>query len=200
MEEKPRIAGSAVLRDIRCGMDDAGLMQKYRLSAKGLQSLFQKLLDKGLVTAAEIEQRTPGAEGAALAEPATQPDQRGALINPGEAVRDIRSGMHDFDLMEKYRLSAKGLQSLFDHLIKAGLMEQAEFDRRMPSFDQTVEIMPRGELLKFGGETVTSKDEEQELDLSWECPVCGIYQTREYSKCPECGALVALLKRKRDAE
>ncbi len=200
MGEKPRIAVGEVLRDIRSGMDDAALMQKYHLSAKGLQSLFQKLLEKELITPTEIEQRTPGSEGASLAEPSKQPDKKGALINPAGAVRDVRSGMHDFDLMEKYRLSAKGLQSLFDHLVKAGLMEQAEFDRRMPSFDETVEIAPRGTLLKFGDERPSSKDQEEELDLSWECPVCGIYQTREYERCPECGALVALLKRKRDAE
>jgi len=193
MGEKPRIAVGEVLKDIRSGTDDAALMQKYRLSAKGLQSLFQKLLKKGLVTATEIEQRTPGSEDSSLAGPTKQPDKKGAIISPTEAVRDIRSGMHDFDLMEKYRLSAKGLQSLFDHLLKAGLVEQAEFDRRMPSFDQTVEIAPRGKLLKFG-------DDEEELDLSWECPVCGIYQTREYDRCPECGALVALLKRKQHAE
>ncbi len=200
MEEKPKIAVGGVLKDIRSGVDDAALMQKYHLSAKGLQSLFQKLLEKELITASELEQRTPGSEGSSPAEPAKEPDKKGALISPAEAVRDIRSGMHDFDLMEKYRLSAKGLQSLFDHLVKAGLMEQAEFDRRMPSFDQTVEIVPRAELLTFGDEPHASKDHEEELDLSWECPVCGIYQTREYDRCPECGALVALLKRKRNAE
>jgi hypothetical protein len=199
MGEKPKIAVGGVLREIRSGTDDSALMQKYHLSAKGLQSLFQKLVEKGLITATEIEQRTP-ASGSSLGQPSKQSDKKGALINPADAVRDIRSGMHDFDLMEKYRLSAKGLQSLFEHLVKAGLMEQAEFDRRMPSFDQTVEIIPRGKLLKFGDGPTSSKDAEEELDLSWECPVCGIYQTREYDRCPECGALVALLRRKRDAD
>ncbi len=39
-------------------------------------------------------------------------------INAAQVVRDIRSGMDDPDLMGKYNLSAKGLQSLFRKLVQ----------------------------------------------------------------------------------
>ena len=134
MSEKPRIAAGGVLSDINAGMDESALMQKYRLSAKGLQSLFQKLVSKGLISTEELEQRQLWAgDHPSETETEKPQDKRGAVINPSEAVRDIRSGMHDFDLMAKFKLSAKGLQSLFDHLVKAGLMDQSEFERRMPA-------------------------------------------------------------------
>ena len=44
--------------------------------------------------------------------------------------------------------------------------------------------MPRGKLLTLGDASTGLEVDEEELDLNWECPVCGIYQTREYTKCP----------------
>lgn len=195
MNEKAKIAVGQVLKDLRAGMDDSALMQKYHLSAKGLQSLFQKMAAKGVIAMEELEQRQRAAgDNSAIGSP-KDTEKKGALINPGDAVRDIRAGMHDFDLMSKYKLSSKGLQSLFNHMIKAGLIQQSELDRRMQSLDETVDLVPRAPFMS-GGDASDAYADEEELDLNWECPVCGIYQTREYTKCPECGALVALLKRK----
>lgn len=200
MGEKPTIGAGAILRDLRAGMSDSELMHKYRLSAKGLQSLFQKMIAKGLVTADDLEHRPLSTGAGATGNQVQDTDRKGTVISPGEAVRDIRSGMHDFDLMSKYNLSAKGLESLFGQLVKSGLLQQTELDRRMPAFEETVELAPKGKLLTFGNNAPASAGDEEELDLSWECPVCGIYQTHEYTKCPECGALVALLKRKRTSD
>jgi hypothetical protein len=38
-------------------MDDAGLMKRYNLSAKGLRSLFQKLVKARFITEEELRQR-----------------------------------------------------------------------------------------------------------------------------------------------
>jgi diguanylate cyclase (GGDEF)-like protein/PAS domain S-box-containing protein len=54
---KRRIDAEQVLNDIRSGMSDQSLMNKYALSSKGLQSLFEKLLDAGLITQSELEDR-----------------------------------------------------------------------------------------------------------------------------------------------
>lgn len=51
-------------------------------------------------------------------------------INAKEIVADIRTGMTDEALMSKYQLSAKGLLSLFDQLIKTGLIEAQELSER----------------------------------------------------------------------
>ena len=53
-------------------------------------------------------------------------------IKAKEAVADIRSGMDDAALMEKYHLSAEGLQSLFDKLVTGGFIDLSEIARRLP--------------------------------------------------------------------
>lgn len=196
MTDTTKIPVSEALQDIKSGMDDAALMRKYRLSARGLQSLFRKLLEKGLLRPPEIDERPEPEKAAPEAEASSkEPPRQQPRRNPVELVRDIKAGMHDFDLMAKYNLSAKILQSIFDQLLESGLMDKAELDRRMPHFDKTVEIEGKEAVLKFGATAEEPTESDEVLDLSWECPVCGIYQTREYQKCPECGALVALLKR-----
>ncbi|MEW6347707.1 MAG: ankyrin repeat domain-containing protein [Thermodesulfobacteriota bacterium] len=184
---KPIIDVKDALHDIRMGMDDAELMQKYRLSAKGLQSLFTKLLGLGVISQYELG-RGPVPE-----------------IKAKDAVRDIRSGMDDFALMDKYRLSAKGLQSLFDQLLAAGLLNQGDLDLRMPLSEKTVDISPsHAEELddeSLPNATGPSKPAEKEseaagdltINLKWECPSCGIYQNKPHAVCPVCRAVVQKL-------
>ncbi|MDQ7783760.1 MAG: hypothetical protein RDU20_12825 [Desulfomonilaceae bacterium] len=54
---KVKIKGREVLADIRSGMDDAGLMQKYGLSSKGIIQLMGRLVSAGLLTPAELAER-----------------------------------------------------------------------------------------------------------------------------------------------
>ncbi len=51
---KPVVNAKEIIKDIRSGMDDAGLMTKYKLTAKGLQSAFTKLISNRLMTVEEI--------------------------------------------------------------------------------------------------------------------------------------------------
>ena len=51
---KPIIQARQFAEDIRSGMSDSELMGKYKLSAKGLQSAFTKLLNNGIVTVEEL--------------------------------------------------------------------------------------------------------------------------------------------------
>jgi signal transduction histidine kinase/ActR/RegA family two-component response regulator len=59
-------------------------------------------------------------------------------IRARDIVRDLRSGMSDAELMEKYRVSAKGLQGLFKQLFAARIMSPDELYDRSPSYDHTV--------------------------------------------------------------
>ena len=70
-------------------------MNKYELSAKGLQSLFEQLGNIGLVR----------------------------RLNARELLEDIRSGVGQDGLIEKYQLSENGLQRLFEELDRAGLLK-----------------------------------------------------------------------------
>jgi hypothetical protein len=57
-----RVNAQEAARDIRSGMDDFALMRKYQVSTKGLSSLFNKLMDKGLIQQIELDRRNIGFE------------------------------------------------------------------------------------------------------------------------------------------
>lgn len=84
-------------------------------------------------------------------------------ITAREVLRDIRSGLSDQDLMEKYTLSAQGLQSVFHKLVSAGVITQPELDDRVPITERTVDL---GLFI---------------------CPACGNIQGTEFATCPRCG-------------
>lgn len=54
MESKRIVNAKDIIADIRSGLDDAALMQKYKLTSKGLQSAFTKLISSRLMTVEEI--------------------------------------------------------------------------------------------------------------------------------------------------
>ena len=64
-----------------------------------------------------------------------------AKINAKDVLNDIRKGMDDASLMEKYKLSANHLQHLFGKLVQAGVLQQRELDNRTPMFEGTVEVV-----------------------------------------------------------
>ncbi len=54
---KRSIRAKELLDDVKAGMDDASLMEKYGLSAKGLQGVFDKLLEKSVISLEELHNR-----------------------------------------------------------------------------------------------------------------------------------------------
>jgi PilZ domain len=93
--KRPKINAKEALEDIRAGMDDISLMKKYKLSAKGLQSLFKKLGHAGIIK----------------------------QVNASEVLADLRSGISSDDLMKKYSLTPHGMQNLFQELDRAGILK-----------------------------------------------------------------------------
>ncbi len=61
-------------------------------------------------------------------------------IRAKDVVNDIRAGMDDASLMEKYRLSAKGLQRIFEKLVEGKFVTQRDLDARMGLQDDTADI------------------------------------------------------------
>ncbi|MEW6350845.1 MAG: PilZ domain-containing protein [Thermodesulfobacteriota bacterium] len=153
--KKPVIDAREVLNDLRAGMEDGDLMKKYNLSSLGVQSLFNKLTQAGLIR--EISPRellrdiSAGLSPeklmekhklsqSALSRALSDLDLFGLLeraerkqtaaptvrINASEVVSDIRTGMGDRALMAKYGLSAGGLQRLYDKILEAGAMTREE--------------------------------------------------------------------------
>lgn len=70
-------------------------------------------------------------------------------INALEAAKDIRAGMDDFALMEKYNVSSRGLQSLFKKLVAGGVLDQSELEHRRFRPEESVIIELGG---PFGGD------------------------------------------------
>jgi len=97
-------------------------------------------------------------------------------ITARDLLADLKTDMTDFDFMDKYKLSAQGIQSVFNKLVKAGLITQAELDARVSMSDRTV-------------------------DLGFVCPSCGYLRNEEFDECPRCGfATPTYIKREREKE
>jgi hypothetical protein len=54
---KRRISARQVLNDLNSGIDDQGLMTKYDLSPRQLQSIFRQIISAGLATPMELSGR-----------------------------------------------------------------------------------------------------------------------------------------------
>jgi uncharacterized protein YjbI with pentapeptide repeats len=123
------------VQSIRAGIDDASLMEKFNISPKGLRILFNQLVASGLLQCSELEERMSLSYGTVVIDPyrAKWPDTEAKklLIGAEEALNCIKSGMSDTALMRKYRLSNKGLESLFRKLLRAKLISQSELDERV---------------------------------------------------------------------
>lgn len=61
-------------------------------------------------------------------------------INAKEIVNDIRSRMTDVQLMAKYTLSERGLESVLRKLLEAKLITTSEFNWRPVDYDDTVAL------------------------------------------------------------
>jgi hypothetical protein len=55
--EKRVIRARDFVQDIQCGMSNSGLRRKYKLSTKGLRTVFRKLLDARILTKNDILRR-----------------------------------------------------------------------------------------------------------------------------------------------
>jgi hypothetical protein len=78
-------------------------------------------------------------------------------------LNDVQAGATDTEIMEKHRLSARVLQSVFTKMLTAGVVTQAELDERVPPQERTIEP----------GLAV--------------CSTCGHVEALEFEVCPSCG-------------
>jgi hypothetical protein len=79
-------------------------------------------------------------------------------------MTDLKAGLSDADLIEKYAISFGALQDIFSKLIEAGLATQAYFNKRA---------------LRHMG--VKPKDEQVQT-----CPHCGYSSKDGFTTCPRC--------------
>ena len=158
---KPVINANDAVRRVRDGASDEELMREYEISARGLESLFKKLLDANLLANFELEQRRLRSQRSHMVSlfdlPVLEP--RTAVIDPEDAVTAIRAGLSDERLMKEYNLSARGLESLFRHLIKEDFITEVELDGLRPRYERAeIRVEPLPEL-----EEIPEPTEEEPL-------------------------------------
>ena len=205
---KPTIDAKQALDDIRSGLNEQELMVKYCLSAKGLLSLLRKLIQCGAISSAEILSLMPDLAKSMLTIYETGqpvlPKQGCRTINAKEVLKDLMIGMADSDLMEKYFISAAGLNDLFHQITAAGLLTKADFDARRQNQDNTVDIRNLGNIVfDLPGTAQRQEQTTQNADsllgyssglkthTDWTCPACKRVLIQMYDECPVCGVVVA---------
>lgn len=128
--EKPVLSAKELLDDLANNVSDTELMKKHGLSEKGLQSMYKKLLKKGLITKKELAKRW-GTETSEITVARDGLRSPKVEVDVAEVLADIAENYSDRRLMEKYRLSVKGLRSLFKKLRRKNLIsKQAFLERR----------------------------------------------------------------------
>ena len=69
---------------------------------------------------------------------ALQPEKK--QISAKDIVRDITSGLSDTQLMDKYKLTARGLQSVFQKILQANILTPSEIYGRLATYSETVAL------------------------------------------------------------
>ena len=99
---KRRIPANAIVKDIRSGMSNSDLMERYQLSMKGLTSVFTKLVEAKFCTKKELLLRMPpGDDTADLDEMRDVARCYPVVRIPVIDLADLRSGGYVRDLTEK---------------------------------------------------------------------------------------------------
>ncbi|MGO9566491.1 MAG: YIP1 family protein [Desulfomonilaceae bacterium] len=130
---KQKIGAREAVNDIRSGMTDAELMKKYGLTAKGLESLFRKLVEAKLLEESFVSKRTApvaadrGAESRQPPAPIPESAPPPGLGEPSKLstaiLQDIKDGRHDSDIMRRHELSPGKLNEIRDSLGESGLLD-----------------------------------------------------------------------------
>lgn len=136
MSTKPKIKASDAVNDVRSGMTDSEMMEKYGLSAKGLHSLFLKLLEVKALTQSELNRRRASYHDTTVIR----------QMDPGNMAEDVRSGMSDSDLMKKYMLSSEGLRRAFRSLLDARAISPDDIYGPSSSHHDTVSVENKREV------------------------------------------------------
>ncbi len=111
---KHEVNAKNVVEDIRSGMSLVGLSEKYKLSRRGLESLFKKLVAAKLIEQSELDSLFPKKK-----------------VDLKRLAEDVRSGLTDRELVEKHNISGKSLHEAFDKLLDGGFLTGEEFYARM---------------------------------------------------------------------
>jgi PilZ domain len=124
---KRKVPQKEVLEDIRSGMDETAIGRKYNLSPHGVKRLYEKLIV------------------AKLLGPDLKPVSR--KVNLLQIVADIRAGMTNVDIMEKYNLSEEMLRQVSKKLLDARMNRSAD-DGPETTIEERQDFLATGEFVR----------------------------------------------------
>jgi hypothetical protein len=117
----------------------------------------------------------------------------GDRVSDQDILKDIRSGMSQISLLEKYDLSPRQLLRVFDKLIKHERFTMEEYKNweagQKPPFDETDQgkpLTPKTTPSK-GSEVNRGELEEPPEAVLKKCPLCGERTREELGYCRSCG-------------
>jgi uncharacterized protein (DUF433 family) len=125
--DKPVVSARELLEDLANNLSDEELMKKHDLSPQGLASLFRKMLRKGLISRHTLATRL-GVETCEITINLSGKASK-MNVNATDVLKDLGDEASNEELMHKYKLSPKGLRSLFTKLHRKGLISKATLDR-----------------------------------------------------------------------
>lgn len=131
---KPIIDAEEALVDIRSGMDDAGLMEKYSVSIEGLQSLFRKLVDSGIMDLSEIEVRIGDQDGSLILdtdEPFATVVSKETETIPSPSVKTVLAVSDDPDFVARV-----------EHLCREAGFTAITYENCLPDIEVLQEVHP----------------------------------------------------------
>jgi hypothetical protein len=109
-------------------------------------------------------------------------------VSAKQVTADLRAGASNEFLIKKYGLSPKGLQSLFQKLLDAGLVTREDVYAR--NYEETA--------LATDGTIIIAQLTNPPISVKV-CPACKFPQDKEFETCPQCGVIVEkFLKKKTD--
>jgi hypothetical protein len=126
---KRKISAKELVSDIKSGMTDAQLMAKHELTPKGLEGLFSKLIQAGLLSAKSLGERVvvkadakPGMhEDHAAPAPAVSSKKNPTVVLKAVA-EGVKGGLHDSELMRRHELSPGKLKEIKNELVQLGYL------------------------------------------------------------------------------
>lgn len=94
-------------------------------------------------------------------------------VNAKLIVQDIRAGLSESEIKEKFKLSDKGYKSVLLKLSSMGMLNEPGPEYQSPAPKAQPKLSERG------------------LRIEWKCPACGAPQPRVYEECPNCGVIAS---------
>lgn len=129
LPEKAEVSAKAVMQELSQDVTDSGLMRKFGLSKKGVDSLFRKLLQKGLITKEYFKRRlTPREKNLVVSSSGSH--LKKVTIDTSEIIKDIRDFVPDDELMRKYRVTRRGLHNMLEKLVSKGYVSRETIEMR----------------------------------------------------------------------